>query len=92
MEPSGKSERIHCAEDGSGHRVILTLERGQGDGTGPGETEAAHVGEEEGRKGSQAGGTSLREADSALSDPGVRPRSGRFCIFSVESLQPSELQ
>ena len=49
--PVGRmTKRTHCAEDGGGHWFILTLERGQGDGTGPGETEAAQVGEEEGRK------------------------------------------
>ena len=43
--PVGRmTKRTHCAEDGGGHWFILTLERGQGDGTGPGETEAAQVG------------------------------------------------
>lgn len=44
--------------------------------------QAAQAGEEEGRKGVvQAGSTSLREANSALGDPSVRPRAGRVCIF-----------
>ena len=52
MEPSGKNERenILCRRRGRslGHPNVRTRARG---GTGPGETEAAQVGEEEGRKG-----------------------------------------
>jgi len=85
-------ERTYCAEDGGGHWVILTLERGQGVERVRGKPRPPRSGRRKAGRGSEAGSTSLREADSASSDPSVRPRSGRFCIFLVESLQPSELQ